>query len=122
FFHGAGTKVLNKHISLGSQGAYHVLPLFLAQIDADGLLATGLGLPPDGGAFVQQSPFTQRIAIAWRLNLDNGRAEVCQRFGSEWPCDQLPQFEYLDAGENLPCHESSCALRGMWRGFGHISR
>src|SRR5690606_9562825 len=70
-FHGARSEVLDEDIGLAGQLAHDILAFGLAQVEADRFLAARLSFPPDRRAFVQQTPFAQRVADTGRLDLDD---------------------------------------------------
>jgi len=47
---------------------------------------------------LEQTPLAQRITRARRLDLDDVRAKVGQRFGRKRASDQLPQLDDLEPG------------------------
>ena len=53
------------------------------------------------------APVPHRVALAWRLDLDDLGAEVAEQLAAERPGEQLPHLDHADAREPVVSHRRS---------------
>ena len=111
-FHRSGLEILDQHIGMLRQFQHRFLSMLLAQIERNRALVSRLNLPPDRGAFTQQSPGAQGISTLDRLDLDDVGTEIRQRLACKGTRNQLPEFEDLQA---LQCIHGVLLIRPAWR-------
>src|SRR5918995_2492791 len=74
--------------------AGEVLPLPLPQVDGDGFLVAGDDGPPEGAPlFAVAAPHAHGVSLAWRLELYDLGAEVCEELAAERACEQAAHLD-----------------------------
>jgi len=108
-------EVLDDDVDFRGKTADELLPGRFAEIDRDRLLVPGLDHRPEGPLLGDDAPGPQRIAHAWRLDLEDAGAHVGQQPRAEGTRDEGPELENphsIELATSLVTHLSTVPSGG----------
>src|SRR6185437_5524803 len=95
----AGPKILDDHVT-GADQAFDDRPrLGMLDVERYAFLVAAMYRPPNGTAVLLLAPLADRIADAWRLDLDHLRAEIGKHARREGCGNIMAEFKHANTTE-----------------------